>query len=124
VAKKLLEVPIHHEIVLSWAVDYCRQSESDTFLRLRDKLRVVSAYGTRLRFLERYYSKGLEYTAPSIRAVVEENIKRFCDPMNSEDERWFEAWNAETLNANPQYLNAHEALNELLGECAESPASA
>lgn len=123
VAKKLLEVPIHHEIVLSWAVDHCRQSESETFLRLRDKLSVVSAYGTRLRFLERYYSKGLEYTAISIRTVVEENIKRFCDPMNSEDEQWFEAWNAERLNVNPRYLKAHEKLNELLGESAGSPVS-
>lgn len=116
VAGKLLEVPIHHEIVLSWAVDYCRQSENETFLRLRDKLSVVSAYGTRLRFLERYYSKGLEYTAPSIRDEVERNIRRFCDPMNSEDEQWFEAWNAEQLNANPQYMKAQEDLNELLAE--------
>lgn len=114
VGKKLLEVPVHHEIVVAWAVDYCRAPDNSVFTKLRDKLSVVSDYGSRLRFMDRYYSKGLEYVAPEIRAVVEENIKKYCDPMTPQDERYFEAWKAEQLNNAGSYVAAQNELQRFL----------
>ena len=114
VAGKLLEVPIHHEIVIAWALNRCRNPDHEFLRRLAAKLRVVCDFGGSLAFLERYYSKGLEYTVSAQRAGVEQKIRTFCDPMTPEDEVHLEHWMAEPLTSSQSYREGQESLRAVL----------
>lgn len=115
VAKKVLEVPIHHEIVIAWALNNCQCAESEVFRRLLEKLGPVCGYGHSLSFLEKYYPDGIEYTAPSMRDGVEKNIRSYCAPMSTEDKKFFEQWQAKPLNDSPTYQQGQKNLLDLLG---------
>ena len=114
IGKKLLETPIHHEIVLAWAMGRIPQDNSPSFRALYQKLSPTINYGNNLDFLDKYYSKGLEYTPESLRSVVEENIKKFCSPMSVEHISDFKAWQAENLVSTSAYQDGHLSLQNMM----------
>ncbi len=117
VAKKLLEKPIHHEIVMAWAVAALRKTsntEQAVIDALEHKLGSVSDYGQNLDFLDKYYPPGLEYTASDIRTGVERKIQKFCLPMSAANQEYFMAWSADTFQTAGSYEAGQQELEALL----------
>ncbi|MCX7568049.1 DUF6395 domain-containing protein [Sulfitobacter sp. F26169L] len=111
---KLAEVPIHHEIVLSWAMKNRHLAQDALTDGLRRKLEVVTAYGDSLNFVGKYYPAGMAYTVAPMREEVEANIARFCDPMTPQEADHFEAWNAKGFVTDPSYITGAQQLDTML----------
>lgn len=113
VSKKLLEKPIHHEIVIAWALGRLRLDDPVS-QALSKKIRSTMIYGGGLSFLDRYYPRGLDYIPDSFRNEVRSNIERYADPMTSQDMSRFHAWDANSLVNDPSYDEGHRDLESIL----------
>jgi hypothetical protein len=113
VRKKLLETPIHHEIVMAWAMNHL-DDEHPVLDALKLKLSSVSEYGNGLSFLDAVYPRGLDYVPEYLRGSVLRKASSYASIASDEDIRALEAWHAHELVFDPRYRIGQEKLSEPL----------
>lgn len=115
VKRRLLEVPIHHENVLAFSVHglLC-DGEHPVLSILREKTRPIYEYGECLTFVERFYSRGLEYVPEFLRASVIEKISMHAQGASVEETNVVENWEISHLVGLGSYISAQHKLEKEL----------
>jgi hypothetical protein len=115
VKKKLLETPIHHEIVMAWSINNINNIHNHpVYDALMKKMRPIYDYGDGLNFLTKIYADALEYIPLILRDSVKEKIQQYVVMGNEKDRNKIISWNTSHIINEPMYKDGQNILNKIL----------
>ncbi len=114
VRRKLLEVPIHHEIVMAWTLKNSISQSHPVLDALKLKLGPVSEYGNGLSFLKKIYPRSLSYIPESIRESVSYSLLKHSDFATDDEIKAIENWSEDELIKDPRYEAGQDRLCAIL----------
>lgn len=113
VVRRLGERPIHHEAVLAYSIHRMPPVDHPLYHALFELTRpLADAYG--LDYLDRLYTRGLDYVHPSHRDEVARNLSRFAAPMSLTEAQGLAHWSLDGIVADQPYREAGERVLALL----------
>lgn len=113
VVRRLGERPIHHEAVLAYSIHRMPPVDHPLYRALFDLTRpLADAYG--LDYLDRLYTRGLDYVHASHRDEVARNLSRFAAPMSLSEAQGLSDWSLDGILAEAPYQTAGQKVQALL----------
>ncbi len=114
VKRRLLEVPIHHENVLAWSLSGLKCDPHPVLEALQEKTHPILQHGRGLRYLEKFYPRGLNYVPAHLREHVHAKIGMFVPDADEGDICDIQNWEISALTEASEYQQGQEVLLQLL----------
>ena len=115
VRRKITAVPMHHEIVMAFAIDRILPSSHPIYLLLKDRVRPICEYG--IDFLFKYNPVALNLVPVHVRWLVLARISQQFDSMSVDDVISVFNWSMDGFVEDSRYKTACDELRRIALSC-------
>ncbi|MBR9897456.1 MAG: hypothetical protein GYB16_13930 [Gammaproteobacteria bacterium] len=110
VARRLTQLPIHHENVLAYSLEGLKPTDHPVDVLLRKKMNPIAEYGKGLHWLTSVYKPGFRLVADTLFGAVASELDKYAPLMNEDEINTVNNWDTKKINESDEYVEAHEEL--------------